>query len=126
MNGPQGVHGLSLARAALRVLTGAGGGTPTQSALHARPARRGLFLFRGPSSVLVYVGTALDLAVVVALLLIDPTGTVSAIRFQQRQASGTPARARSREGLGSPSRRLARSRSRRVVPPSRSGQWLIG
>ncbi|MFI5666548.1 hypothetical protein [Streptomyces sp. NPDC051704] len=42
---------------------------------------RGLFLFRGPSSVLVYVGTSLDLAVVVVLLLIDPTGTVSAIRF---------------------------------------------
>ncbi|MFK0218042.1 hypothetical protein ACIQWN_07570 [Streptomyces vinaceus] len=42
---------------------------------------RGLFLFRGPSSVLVYVGTALDLAVVVVLLLIDPTGAVSAIKF---------------------------------------------
>ncbi|MEV0988822.1 hypothetical protein [Streptomyces sp. NPDC049949] len=36
MNGPQGVHGLSLARAALRVLTGAGGGTPAQSTLQAR------------------------------------------------------------------------------------------
>ncbi|MFD5507538.1 hypothetical protein ACFWIB_07145 [Streptomyces sp. NPDC127051] len=36
MNGPQGVHGLPLARAALRVLTGAGGGTPAQSALQAR------------------------------------------------------------------------------------------
>ncbi|MGW8783717.1 hypothetical protein ACWGNM_37455 [Streptomyces sp. NPDC055796] len=42
---------------------------------------RGLFLFRGPSSVLVYVGTALDLAVVVALLWIDPTGAVSSIKF---------------------------------------------
>ncbi|MFE5767558.1 hypothetical protein ACFQ7O_04280 [Streptomyces sp. NPDC056485] len=42
---------------------------------------RGLFLFRGPSSMLVYVGTLLDLAVVVVLLLIDPTGTVSAIKF---------------------------------------------
>lgn len=36
MNGSQGAHGLPLARAALRVLTGAGGGTPAQSALQAR------------------------------------------------------------------------------------------
>ncbi|MFF4293318.1 hypothetical protein ACFY0N_06615 [Streptomyces vinaceus] len=42
---------------------------------------RGLFLLRGPSSVLVYLGTALSLGVVVVLLLAAQAGQIPGVRI---------------------------------------------